>query len=249
VSGPGDIARRRGTIAALWSTVLGWTPRWLAAHAHQLDPQRTFIFNAEQLGSTGSAVVTADYLRALSAWSVLDYHESNAELLRARFGPSVRVTTVPVIPGPAVEYTVDKPNPDDATSVDVLFYGTLNERRNRILDEMRSCGLAVEVVSGSYGQELAPALLRCKLVLHVHYYPSALFPMLRMLQPLARGVPIVCERSVFSRWNDWSESGMVLADYDSLAQACVDLVKDPERAMRSAAQCRSFAQTLKMVGL
>jgi hypothetical protein len=70
-----------------------------------------------------------------------------------------------------------------------------------------------------------------------------------MLQPLARGVPIVCERSVFSRWNDWSESGMVLADYDSLAQACVDLVKDPERAMRSAAQCRSFAQTLKMVGL
>lgn len=229
--------------------VLGWTPGWLAAHAHQLDPQRTFIFNAEQLGSTGSDVVTTDYLRALSTWSVLDYHESNAEFLRARFGPSVRVTTVPLIPGPAVEYPVDMPTPDDATSVDVLFYGTLNERRQRTLDEIRKCGLTVEVVSGSYGQELAPALLRCKLVLHVHYYPSALFPMLRMLQPLARGVPIVCERSVFSRWNDWSESGMVFADYDSLAQACVDLVKDPERGIRSAAQCRSFAQSLKMVGL
>lgn len=230
--------------------VLGWTPGWLAAHAHQLDPQRTFIFNAEQLGNAESAVVNADYLKALSAWSVLDYHESNAEFLRERFGPSVRVTTVPLIPGPAVDYTVDRSKPDhDETPVDVLFYGTVNERREGVLAEIRKCGLTVEVVSGSYGEELAPALLRCKLVLHVHYYPSALFPMLRMLQPLARGVPIVCERSVFSRWNDWSESGMVFADYESLAQACVDLVKDPERAMRSAAQCRSFTQTLKMVGL
>lgn len=230
--------------------VLGWTPGWLAAHANRLDPQRTFIFNAEQLGSTGSAVVTAEYLQALSTWPVLDYHESNAEFLRKQFGPSVRVTIVPLIPGPAVHYAVDAPAADkSAAAVDVLFYGTINERRQGVLDAIRNSGLRVEAVSGSYGQELAPALLRCKLVLHVHYYPSALFPMLRMLQPLTRGVPIVCERSVFSRWNDWSESGMVFADYDSLAQACVDLVKDPERAMQSAAQCRSFAQTLKMVGL
>lgn len=229
--------------------VLGWTPGWLSAHAHQLDPERTFIFNAEQLGTKESAVVTADYLQALSKWPVLDYHESNADFLRKRFGPSVRVTTVPLIPGPAVHYAVDthRPDPSEA-AVDVLFYGSLNERRERVLDAIRKSGLRLEVVSGSFGHELAPALLRCKLVLHVHYYPSALFPMLRMLQPLARGVPIVCERSVFSRWNDWSDSGIVFAEYSLLAQACLDLVNDPERAAQSAAQSSAFSHTLKMVG-
>ena len=72
--------------------------------------------------------------------------------------------------------------------------------------------------------------------------------MLRMLQPLARGVPIVCERSVFSRWNDWSDSGIVFAEYSLLAQACLDLVNDPERAAQSAAQSSAFSHTLKMVG-
>jgi hypothetical protein len=80
----------------------------------------------------------------------------------------------------------------------------------------------------------------------MHFYQSALFPILRLLQPVARGIPVVCETSVFSKWNDWSSSGMVFADYEELGQACEDLARDTARAESVARRCLEFAHELKM---
>ena len=227
------------------AVVLGWTPQWLAANRGSLDRNRTFLFNAEQLGS-GSPILTAEYLQALGEWKVMDYHEANADYIGRLHGARAQVTTIPIIPGPAVCYDVPSSPPEAEACVDVLFFGTMNPRRQTVIDELRSRGLTVEVVSGSYGAELAPALKRCRLVLHVHFYNLALFPILRVLQPVARGVPVVCESSVFSKWNDWSSSGMVFAGYEHLGQACEELAKDPDRATTVARRCLDFATSLEM---
>jgi hypothetical protein len=143
---------------------------------------------------------------------------------------------------------VSAAGPDDGHPIDVLFYGSVNERRQMVLDALERRGLKVEVVSGAYGAELTPAIQRAKVVLHVHYYESSLFPALRILQPVAQGVPVVCEHSVFSKWNDWADSGMVFAAYDSIADACADLTQSPARAAEVAARCWAFAQKMEMVG-
>jgi hypothetical protein len=223
--------------------LMGWTPQWLAANSQHLDPARTFLFNAEQLGG-GSSLLTPAYIEALGSWQVMDYHDANADYLRHLHGQKARVVTVPIIPGPAVCYAVPEPTPE--ATVDVLFYGTMNARREQVVSDLRQRGLSVEVVSGSYGEELTPALRRCRLVLHMHFYQSALFPILRLLQPVARGIPVVCETSVFSKWNDWSSSGMVFADYEELGQACEDLARDTARAESVARRCLEFAHELKM---
>lgn len=218
--------------------VLGALPPNLPA-VEQLDAGKAVIYNFEQLGSAQSATVTGhDYLAWLRRWVVADYHGANIAWL-ARHGDTEHgVYELPLVPSDAIAWRPDLPY---APTVDVLFYGTLNERRQRIIDALRAAGLVVEIVAGSFGEELAPALKRARLVLHVHFYETGLFPVTRILQPVAQGVPVVCEQSVFSKLSDWSASGIVFAPYERIVDACKRLAAaDAEREIR-ARRNREFA--------
>ena len=204
------------------------TDGWQEAVA-QLNPARTVLFNMEQLGSD-SPWARAGYVETLAGWTVADYHTANVEYLRAANGAAQRVHEIAVVPGASAVFAR---NAELEPSVDVLFFGTPNPRRERIFEGLRAAGLTVEVVSGSYGWELTPAIQRARLVLHVHYYATRLFPVARMLQPVASGVPVVCETSVCAALNDWTGSGIVFADHEHLVQSCVELLAQPARQLQA----------------
>ncbi len=219
------------------------TDGWEAFVA-DLDPGLTVLFNMEQLGS--DAPWTRDgYAEALVRWTVADYNASNVDWLRRHNGEAQRVQELPIVPGPSVAFAAPAPAEPE---VDVLFFGTMNPRREQVIAQLREAGLTVEAVAGSFGWELTPAVLRARLVLHVHFYETRLFPVARIVQPVAQGVPIVCESSVCSPLADWSAgSGIVFADTDRLVETCRALVADPERRLRSAQQSWRFAQQLDIV--
>lgn len=219
-----------------FSIILGGSPTLAQEMAHA-DPRRCAIFNFEQLGSTSNLAGPA-YRRWLRGWLVVDYHASNIAFLKAENGPGQQAFELPIVPSPLLA------SPEAASvpkSVDVLFYGTLSERRQAVLRQLQDCGLTVEIVSGAYGHELAPAVLRARLVLHIHYYESALFPIARFLQPVAQGVPIVCEHSLFSTLGDWSGSGIAFAHYEALGAACQALLASPQEQAARALAARDFA--------
>lgn len=220
-----------------WSIVLGGTPS-VMAELGEHDPDRCAIFNFEQLGS-GSQLASDEYVRWLAHWRVIDYNAKNIEVLAHAASARPRAVELPVIPSAGLVTARDA-----EPSVDVLFYGTANARREAVLQELEYLGLRVERVAGAYAQELAPAVRRARLVLHVHYYETGLFPVARMLQPAAMEVPIVCETSVFSPLNDWSQSGIFLADYDQLATTCRRLLEERSRMEASAASVRTFCANL-----
>jgi hypothetical protein len=220
---------------AAYSIVLGGSPAFEKELQH-LDRERCAIFNFEQLGST-SSLAGPEYRAWLSDWLVLDYHASNVELLKRENGTRQLAFELPVVPSTSLVTASDEPK-----SVDVLFYGTMSERRSHVIAQLEAMGLKVELVAGAYGHELAPAVRRARLVLHVHYYEQALFPVARVLQPVMMGVPVVCETSVFSELNDWSHSGIVFADYAHLAETCRDLLDAPERMGQRARMSRDFVQ-------
>ena len=170
---------------------------------------------------------------------MLDYHRTNIEILKRENGWRQAAFELPVVPSAALQTARSEPK-----DVDVLFYGTMSERRGHVLRQLEAMGLKVEAVAGAYGPELAPAIRRARVVLHVHFYESALFPVARILQPVVMGVPVVCEDSVFSELNDWSLSGIVFADYEHLAQACHDLIDSPDRISVRARMALSFAHEL-----
>jgi hypothetical protein len=218
-----------------YSIVLGGTPA-MVKELPGIDPLRCAIFNFEQLGST-SNLAGPEYRRWLAGWLVLDYHSSNIDFLKRENGARQLAFELPLVPS---ENLVTPP--DQAKSVDVLFFGTMSERRAQVLRELEAMGLKVEVVAGAYGRELAPAVRRARLVLHIHYYERALFPVARFVQPVMMGVPIVCETSLFSEHGDWSHSGIVFADYAHLAETCRDLLGSPERMARRAEMARDFVR-------
>jgi hypothetical protein len=222
---------------AAFSIVLGGSPKLQEEFEH-LEPARCAIFNFEQLGST-SSLAGPEYRRWLADWLVLDYHSSNVAFLKRENGPRQLAFELPLVPSDSLATSGD-----DSKTVDVLFYGTMSERRAKVLRELEAIGLKVEVVQGAYGRELAPAVRRARLVLHVHYYESGLFPIARVLQPVVMGVPIVCETSVFSDLNDWSHSGVVFADYAQLAPACRELLEAPDRMARRAQMVRDFVRRI-----
>jgi hypothetical protein len=210
------------------SVVLGCLPPF-SEIARQLDPRTTLIANFEQLGST-SALAGAEYQRWLAGRVVVDYHSRNIEHLKRENGSTQRAFELPIIPGPSIIFPPKEPI---ERTVDVLFFGSLNERRTALVRRLEDAGMRVEVVAGAYGIELAPAVQRARLVLHMHYYDTGLFPVARVLQPVANGVPVVCETSVFSQLSDWSRSGILFADYEQLVEACRRLLDSPrEQAAR-----------------
>lgn len=222
-----------GRVALVFVPAPGWED-----FVSTLDRQRTVLINLEQFGSD-SALIVNGHIDKLLSWPLADYITANVDYLRRTQVLKHAVCELPFVPGSAAIF---RPELATEKSVDVLFFGSLNERRQRVLAQIEAAGLTVETVSGAYAWELTPAILRARLVLHVHFYETRLFPIARMLQPVANGVPVVCETSVHSRLSDWSQSGMVFAEYDALAAACVALLGSPQRQLDSAQRCLRFAR-------
>jgi hypothetical protein len=146
---------------------------------------------------------------------------------------------LPLVPSRGLVTPASQPK-----SVDVLVHGPMSDRRNMVLRQLSTMGLSTEVASGAYGHELAPALHRARLVLHVHSDERDLFAVTRVLQPAALGVAFVCENCVFPPMNDWSRSGVLFAPYEQLAQACADLLGTPAEMARRGESMRAFARTI-----
>jgi hypothetical protein len=72
-----------------------------------------------------------------------------------------------------------------AQDIDVLFYGSLNERRTAILNALKNAGLKVHTVFGVYGEQRDESIARCKVVLNIHFYETRVFEFVRIAYLLA----------------------------------------------------------------
>jgi hypothetical protein len=216
------------------SVILGWSPTWLAENNDMLKGKNIILVNAEQL-ATKSVVVSKDYLACLKEWHVAEYHASNTPFLNKFF-------ILPIIPSNAVLYELEPSTKD----IDILFYGSMNDRRSKIISNIIATGVNVHVANGIYGYDLAPLISRSHIVLHMHYYETKLFPIIRFLQPIMQQVPIVCEVSNMSPHNDWTKSGIVFAEYDKLTLTCLMLLANKKQQQEVAASTLQFANSMRV---
>jgi hypothetical protein len=101
--------------------------------------------------------------------------------------------------------------------IDVLFFGSTNDRRMNILKEFRNA----HVMFGFYGPVRDDAVARAKIVLNVHYYESKIFEAARVSYLLANRAFVITERSEHMPWH----GGYVAVDYDQLVGACLDYLE------------------------
>ena len=155
----------------------------------ELKKRYTCIFvNLEQLGSGGNPVAP-EYLKLLSTSAVVDYDAGNVAAYTSHAGD------VPLVSFAHAPYLQGAPAPDlEKRPIGLLFFGSLNERRTRLLSEVEAAGHKPVVACGLYGPERDDLIRQARAVFNCHFYDSARFEQARVFQCLSLGTPVVSER-------------------------------------------------------
>jgi len=192
-------------------------------------PAETVLFNLEQIGS-GSPFTNEAYLDLLRRFPVLDYSLANTRALEAAGVGRVRHMAIRPMP------STTTPLPSDGTvrDIDVLFYGSMNERRAEVLAQIRSSGLRVVELFDVYGSARDELISRAKIVVNIHFYPTAIFESVRIAHLLASGKCVVSEGDATDPDCTDVAEGLVLCPYDKIAGHCLALARDP--AQRQAVE-------------
>ena len=146
-------------------------------------PKNTIIFNTEQLpeNSTWNSQTYKEMLLKNYVW---DYSSTNLSLIghnnKALIEFYYEKKLARIIP------THDK-------KIDLLFYGSLNERRINILKKLERSGLVVKVSTNLYGEARDALLSESLAVLNLHYYDSQIFQQIRCFYPLTNNIPVISE--------------------------------------------------------
>jgi len=204
-------------------------------------PPQTIIYNFEQ---TSSPFFHQDYIELLRQAVIWDYSEMNAQQLHDIWGLDAQAVT----PGYVPEMSCLRR--DLPKTIDVLFYGALNERRRIVLDMMKDEGIEV-VCLNAYGAARDAAIARARMVLNIHYYCPACLEIARLGYLWANHVPVLCERHPQTSIPSHLRTACLYAKYDHLAAAAKALLARPEQlsaigeAGFGSFSAKPFTKTLK----
>lgn len=199
--------------------------RQIVFGAHLLDapaaaalPADAIIYNTEQM-SAESPWLGSHYLELLRSHPVWDYSTQNVSRLQKAGVAGVRHVPVAYVP----ELVRIAPAAED---IDVLFYGSLNTRRQHVLEELSRRGLNVVHLFGKYGMERDQAIARAKVVLSIHYYESKIFEIVRASYLLSNAKAVVAECGPDTEVETDMRAAVCGVPYAELVDACVALVAD-----------------------
>lgn len=176
-------------------------------------PDNCVIYNLEQM-SIGSPWMNNAYINLLGRYEIWDYsHQNIAELKKV--GIEAKYCGI----GYAPELTkIPKVNED----IDVVFYGSINDRRKKILDELaKYCSIGIAI---GYGEQRDKTIARGKIILNMHYYESKIFEMVRCSYLMANKKLILSENSEDKELELNLSVAVTWSAYTKLVDVCLDLL-------------------------
>jgi 2-polyprenyl-3-methyl-5-hydroxy-6-metoxy-1,4-benzoquinol methylase len=187
-------------------------------------PAGSILYNLEQI-SVGSPWLKPELLELFRHFEVWDYSRHNVVEL-AKLG----ITNVRLLPiGSVPQLTRIAKAAED---IDVLFYGSINPRRQVILDALVSRGVKVKTLFGVYGAARDAVIARSRIVLNLHFYETKVFEAVRVSYLLANRRVVVAERGAVPEEEAAFERGVAFADYGELVDTCLSVLKNPEERQR-----------------
>jgi len=185
----------------------------LGFDATQCQRHACVFVNLEQLGQ-GGAAVSAAYLKLLQQAAVVDYDADNI----AAYGR--QRDEVPVVPFLHAPYLASAESLAlEDRPIDLLFIGSMNERRRAWLDRIEAFGLNVAMFdSALYSEERDHFIRQAKAVVNCHFYESSRFEQARVAHCLSLGTPVISERTVQTRPHDAFEDCVLWLEGQELEQ-------------------------------
>lgn len=192
-------------------------------------PKNTIFLNTEQLDSLVNKKdkpYTDWYERTLFAannFVVWDYSMRNV----MHFKNHHNIEAKHLVLGfqKEVKRIINKNNKD----IDILFYGSMNERRMAILAELQKRGINVVSLLNVYGEERDKYIARAKMVLNIHYFDAEIFEIVRCSYLMNNEIAIVSEINEGTHIDPCYRNGVYGVPYDKLVETCVALLKNEEK--------------------
>jgi hypothetical protein len=198
-------------------------------------PDNAVIFNSEQHGSPWFG---ENYIELLKKHFVIDYSLQNIDRL-AELGIEAHHVRLGYVKeedralGSSTEVQKD---------IDVLFYGSLNQRRTMLLELLAVEDITVHVAQNIFGDDLDALIQRAKIVLNVHYYETKLFEIVRLNYLLSNGVCVISETGHDPLEKDYEEA-VIFSDYEDLAETVMAALADQEKLQAQRDAANSFMRT------
>lgn len=199
---------------------------------HSAKSPDWIVYNLEQI----SAEETSErYLQILRNHEVWDYSQANIEAL-ATLG--IRAKHLPIGFAPMMARI-----PAGEEKYDVLFYGSMNDRRDKVLKDLRKAGVKVLEKFGVYGDDLDYWIEQSRIVINIHYYKSKLFEIVRCSYLMANSRCIVSEDGDDETLQTPYRPAVSFVPYTKLVQECQRLLgNEAERKERASLGYKIFSQ-------
>jgi hypothetical protein len=168
---------------------LGFPQQWI-------NDFQCIIFNQEQIGINGS-VLPSDYISLLKNTHTIDYDRANlpgyTNINESKTDEHLRLV-LPLRHAPYLE-SIGKILPIDERPIDLLFFGSLNQERSRLIRRIEQSGIEVAVFDHPiYGPERDDYVSQAKAVLNTPFYETNRFEQVRAFSALSIGTPVVSLR-------------------------------------------------------
>lgn len=110
--------------------------------------------------------------------------------------------------------------PPEKRDIDVLYYGSISERRKAVYDALKAKGLRVETVT-EFGSARDAMIARAKCVSIIGFLAPYVFPVIRAAHLVANEVPLVAETITEVPW--WMGRTY---DYDAIVEETLRVVRE-----------------------
>jgi hypothetical protein len=219
--------KANGTVKGVQNIVLG---AHLCDGAIQL-PEGTILYNLEQIGA--GAPIAPELAARFPVW---DFSERNLAHWKAH-GIAAQHVPIGYVP------QLSRFRPLQTQAIDVLFYGSMSQRRSAIIGELQKHAAFNVVTYQGFGRARDEFIARAKVVLNMHFYDKPhLFEWPRVSYLLTNRKCVVSETSEDDP--PALEGGLCVVPYAALAEACRTLVAD--RATRYGFEALGFLKFSKL---
>lgn len=152
-------------------------------------PGQYIAYQLEQ--SVSSRWFTEDYLARLeNSLAIFDYSLKNIAFLQDKGLSYRQIYHLPV--GLLPRELANHPVPE---TVDVLFYGDINNDRRRAYVAELKKHFSVKIINDLFGDALYAEMSKAKVIVNIHYYEGALLETTRIYECLSQNKVIVSEES------------------------------------------------------
>ena len=186
-------------------------------------PENTIIFNTEQIES-----ITENWKKKilnLARKNIIfwDYSQYNLDYLSKTINIKGKLFQI------GYQKELNRINHNIDKNIDVLFYGSINARREHIINKLKDRKINVKTLFGVYGKERDDLIAQSKLILNMHMYDSKIFEIVRVFYLLSNSIPVLTEVGSDTKFNNDFLDLICKSTYENIEKNIIYLLENDKK--------------------